>query len=356
MYAVEGVLSPQKRPHRLLVGGVHDGTGGAALFGALPGNGEAAEGVGVDRREGQRAAPQQIQRLLRRCRPLRPRHGVADGQLHIRRTQLGQHGPVPELHQRVDDALPVHHRVHLLQGKAVQPHGLDDLQPLVHQRGRVDGDLGAHAPVGVLQRMGRRHGLQFLIAPAEERAAGAGQDQAAYLPSVGAALQTLKNSGMLAVHRHDIRAVFLRGGHHQLSGAHQRLLVGQGDAPPKADGRQRRLQSYAAYHGGHHRVSLLRLCRRQKALRPRQHLDIRIAQTLPQLLRRGGVIKHRKARAELPRLRFYQLHTAVGRQRGHPQLQFPGHGQRLPPDGPGASQQGNGFCHDNFLNTGAPTG
>ena len=109
---------------------------------------------------------------------------------------------------------------------------------------------------------------------------------------------------MLAVHRHDVRAVLPRRRHHQLTGAHQRLLVGKGDAPSQTDGRQRGFQSHATHHGGDHGVGFLRLCRRQQALRPRQHLDIRVPQTLPQLCRRVLVIKHRKARGEFPRLRF----------------------------------------------------
>jgi hypothetical protein len=65
----------------------------------------------VRRSEGQRRAGQQIQRR----RGFSPRagisQGVADGQAHIRRSQLRQHRAVPKLHQGVNDALAVDHHV-----------------------------------------------------------------------------------------------------------------------------------------------------------------------------------------------------------------------------------------------------
>ena len=43
-----------------------------------------------------------------------------------------------------------------------EPSGLDHLQPLIHQRGGVNGDLSSHTPVGVTQSCLDRHGLQLL--------------------------------------------------------------------------------------------------------------------------------------------------------------------------------------------------
>ena len=176
----------------------------------------------------------------------------------------------------MDDTLPVDHRVHTVKREIVQAHGLNDLQPLVHQGGGVDGDLGTHGPVGVLQRVAGGHALQLRIGHAEERAAGAGQDQPLDLPLVTAALQALKDGGVLAVHRNDLRAVLFGGGHHQLTGTHQRFLVGKGDAPSKADGSQGGFQPHAAHHGGHHGVGFFHLCRRQQTFCSGAHLDIRI--------------------------------------------------------------------------------
>ncbi|CAN3971336.1 Transcriptional regulator, AlpA family, partial [Dysosmobacter welbionis] len=66
--------------------------------------------------------------------------------------------------------------------------------------------------------------------------AGTGQDQPPDLPAVGAALKALEDGRVLRVHRHDLGAVRIRRIHHQLSGADQRLLVGQGDALSLPDG------------------------------------------------------------------------------------------------------------------------
>ena len=51
-----------------------------------------------------------------------------------------------------------------------------DLETLVHEGGRVDGNLLAHAPVGVLQRVLDADLLQLLRRPVAERAARRRQD------------------------------------------------------------------------------------------------------------------------------------------------------------------------------------
>ena len=65
-------------------------------------------------------------------------------------------------YQRMDDALAVDQHFDLRLRNIEEPPGFDDLQPLVHQGGRVDGDLGTHGPVGMLQGVRRRHMLQLL--------------------------------------------------------------------------------------------------------------------------------------------------------------------------------------------------
>ena len=51
---------------------------------------------------------------------------------HVGRAQLRQHRPVAELDETVHNRLPVHDCGHPGQRQLVQPHRLDDLQPLVH--------------------------------------------------------------------------------------------------------------------------------------------------------------------------------------------------------------------------------
>ena len=226
--------------------------------------------------------------------------GIADGQLHVRRAQLGQHGPIPELHQGMHNALAVDHRLHLRKRQPVKPHGFDDLQTLIHQGSGVDGDFCAHGPVGVAQGVSRRHMLQLHKALAEKRPSGAGEQQALNFASVPAALKALKYSRMLRVHRHDLRAAALRLGHHQLPGAHQGLLIGQGNALFLSDGRESRLQTHAAHHRRDHGVGIRQLRRCQQALHAAHDLDGQVLQPLPQLPGRRLLIHGSKARAKLP--------------------------------------------------------
>ena len=73
------------------------------------------------------------------------------------------------------DALALDNDLDLLRRQAEQPHGLDELKALVHQGGAVNGDLGAHVPVGMLECIGPGLAGQLLPLHAEERPARGGQ-------------------------------------------------------------------------------------------------------------------------------------------------------------------------------------
>ncbi|CAN4043729.1 Molybdenum transport system permease protein modB, partial [Dysosmobacter welbionis] len=139
---VEADPARQEQAHRLLIGAVQNSAGGAALSRRRLCQLQTWKCIPVRLGEGQGRAGQQVQRLRRTFHPFGVCHGISNGQAHIRCAQLGQDRPVPVLHQGVDDALPVDHHRHLVQRQTVEAHGLDDLQPLVHQRGAVYGDLG----------------------------------------------------------------------------------------------------------------------------------------------------------------------------------------------------------------------
>ena len=64
-----------------------------------------------------------------------------------------------------------------LVGEAEQVVRLDQLEPLVHQRGRVDRDLAAHVPGRVRERRLDVHVAQLVGRHAAERAAGGGQHE-----------------------------------------------------------------------------------------------------------------------------------------------------------------------------------
>jgi hypothetical protein len=59
----------------------------------------------------------------------------------------------------------------LIGDEVEQPTRLDDLQPLVHQRSGVDGDLGAHLPRRVSQRVLHGHRGELVLRQLAEGAA-----------------------------------------------------------------------------------------------------------------------------------------------------------------------------------------
>ena len=96
--------------------------------------------------------------------------------------------------------------VDLVGGKAEQPVRLDHLEALVHQRRGVDGDLAAHLPGRVLERLRRRRRARSSsMRGAQERAARGGEDDA---PHVAApmAVHRLVDGVVLAVDREDVDA------------------------------------------------------------------------------------------------------------------------------------------------------
>ena len=229
-------------------------------------------------------------------------------------------------------------RVDLTQRQAVEPHGLDDLKALVHQRRGVDGDLCAHCPVRVLERVGLRLSRKLLRAHAIERPARAGQNEALDLAAVAAALEALEDRAVLAVDGDDLRAVFFRRVHHKLARADERFLVRKRDAFFLLDGGKRRLETNHAHHGGHDRVGVVRRGRGQKALHTGEHLGVCVGEPRAQLARRILVIKHGKTRAKFPRLLFNEVNALIRRQRGDGKPQLARHLKRLAADGAGGSE------------------
>ncbi len=78
----------------------------------------------------------------------------------------------------MDDRLRMHDNLHLLRRQAKQQVSLDEFEPLVHHRGRIDGDLVTHVPIGMGQRLLRRGIGHVSQRPVAERAARRRQDQA----------------------------------------------------------------------------------------------------------------------------------------------------------------------------------
>ena len=106
-----------------------------------------------------------------------------------------------------------------------EPSGLDHLQPFIHQRGGVDGDLSPHTPVGVTQSCLDRHGLKLLysLIATEGTSRCRKQDalqRIAFLPD-----EALIDSRVLGVDRQDTRSMTSSERHNELACYDERLLI-----------------------------------------------------------------------------------------------------------------------------------
>ena len=144
----ESQFPGQEALHGRLVGGVEDRPAGAAAAGHLIAQlqGRKRLVVGLFKVPRRQFAP--VQPSRRPAHALRVEQGVLDRQPHVRRRQLRQHRAVLEFHERVNDRFGMDNDVDALRGQVEQPAGLDHLQRLVHQRGRIDGDLRPMRQVG----------------------------------------------------------------------------------------------------------------------------------------------------------------------------------------------------------------
>src|SRR5207248_2232268 len=86
-----------------------------------------------------------------------------------------------ELDHGVDDRLRVNHDLDVVIVNAEQLVGLDDLETLVHESGRVDGVLRPHVPGRVGQRLLDGDVGQVLDSPAAERPPAGGEHDAPHL-------------------------------------------------------------------------------------------------------------------------------------------------------------------------------
>ena len=125
------------------------------------------------------------------------------------------------------------HDLHVLIIHIKQEVRFDHFERLVDERRRIDGDLLPHRPGGVLQRFGDRRARNSLGPPRAERPTGGCEDQPGQLcrPPAGHALQ---HRAVLGIDRHDFAAALPRRRGNQLTGHHQRFLIGEGDAFPRA--------------------------------------------------------------------------------------------------------------------------
>ena len=112
---------------------------------------------------------------------------------------------VAKLDQPVDHRLGVNDNVDLVELELEQVVGLDHLQALVHQRGRIDRDLWTHRPIWMLERLLRRCRSDRLLGPRAERTARRSEDDAADILAT-AGTHRLEQSVVLGIDRQHGRA------------------------------------------------------------------------------------------------------------------------------------------------------
>ena len=195
-----------------------------------------------------------------------------NGQSHVGHAELCFHAPVGQLHRAVHDAFGVHQHFDALRFDAEEPFGFDHLEALVHHRGAVDRDLGAHLPVGVFQGARRSNVRQLLDGRRAEGASRGGEED--FVDGIAVfAHQALENRAVLAVHGQNRRAVFHGQFRNEFARHNERFLVGQCDGFPGLDGRDGGAESGETHHGRHHHVDLRQTCRVANGFGARPHFN-----------------------------------------------------------------------------------
>ncbi len=138
---------------------------------------------------------------------------------------------VAEPDERVHDGRRLDHDLDPLVRQVEQEVCLDDLEPLVGERRRVDGDLRAHAPGRVSERIVGCYVLELRSVAAAERSARGGEHDGVDRLR-GTALQALEERRVLAVDRQEPPSSPLQRCERQLAGCNQALLVREREIDP----------------------------------------------------------------------------------------------------------------------------
>src|SRR5437879_5654019 len=220
--AAERDLAGQEGVHRLLVGRVQDRRVAAALRRRLAGESHAGKAGFVQVMELQAAELGDRRRGDCAGQAVRVGEGDRDGQPHVRPPKLGLQGAIDELDQGVDDALGMDADRDRVQGQAEKVVRLDDLEALVHQGRRVDGDLWAHRPTGMVQRLLHGHVVEVELRTRPEGASARGDDETAHVRAL-LAPQALPDRAVLGVDGAD---AFFAGQFHDERTGHDQHLFG----------------------------------------------------------------------------------------------------------------------------------
>ena len=251
----------------------------------------------------------------------------------------------------MDDALALHHDLNFFRRQTEEPYGLDELQTLVHQGSRVDGDLCAHVPVGVLEGVCTGLAAQLLGGHAEEGAAGGREQNFGQAGSALLILQALEDGGVLAVHRQQLYPVLFHSLRDQMTAGDKAFLVGQRQVMAALDGAQAGTKTGNAHHAVQHHIRAVQRSQFLQPLRAGEQLGCICPAGQRGVQLCGGI---RVGHADIFRVELLDLlqdlfHMAVGRKAVDLVPLGADDIQTLGTDGAGRTQQRYFFRHDSFL-------
>src|SRR6266508_3870869 len=216
---------------------------------------EQRERLDIGRVELEHHAGPEIERGNRRRGTLGIGERIRDGDAHVRIAEVRERRAVAETEERVHDRARVHHHFDLLVRQLEEEVRLDQLETLVGERRRVDGDLRAHAPRRMRQRFRWSHVVELVTRPASEGASGGGEHERMHLVDTPA-LEALERGRVLAVDRNQPSAAPPPGLERELAGGDQALLVREREIDAVLQRPERRRQPGEADDGIEDEVGL----------------------------------------------------------------------------------------------------
>ena len=145
--------------------------------------------------------------------------------------------------------------IYLVRREMKQPFCFDYLKPFIHECGRVNGNLRAHIPVGMLQRLRSGHRAQCFACASAERSATRSENDF-FNRIVPLSCKALEDRAVLAVYRINIHGMCFCEFRDQCTGHHQCFFIGQCDVLACADRTHGRLQSGRTHKGCEDNVDL----------------------------------------------------------------------------------------------------
>ena len=176
----------------------------------------------------------------------------------------------------------MHDHLHLLGPKVKEVAGFNHLESFVHERGRIDGNLGPHLPVGMAQGVGRCDGGKAFALPCAEGATRSGEKD--FLHAIlEVAHEALQDGGVLTVYGQEGNLFFSDGVHDVFARHYECFLVGQGDGLAGLNGADGGTQSRKADHGCQDHIHGVHLHHIADGLATRIYLDGQVGECFAHL-------------------------------------------------------------------------